>query len=97
LVAEALADARHHPKKRLHDNQLDWTRFTRGAQLEVMVRREPQAPVDGRQRCDERQRNNQPDKRREGGMMRGSTGLRGRGTGGWEVAAFQEEMQQSAR
>ncbi len=86
-MAEVLADARHHHEERLHNNQPQWTRCTRGAQQEAMVRQESEAPADGRHRRDERQRNNKPDKRHEGGTMRGSGALRGGGAGGGEAAA----------
>jgi hypothetical protein len=40
FVAEVLADARPHHKERLHDNQPEWTRCTRGAQQEGTAQRE---------------------------------------------------------
>jgi hypothetical protein len=91
LVAEALADARHCHKERLHDNQPEWMRGTRGAQ------QESEAPADGRrwhderqcnntarqetqEGCNERQRCNERQMRRQtggGGVTRGNT------TNGW--------------
>jgi hypothetical protein len=55
LVAEALADARCHHKERLHDNQPEWRRCTRGAQQEATAQQELEAPADGRHWHDERQ------------------------------------------
>ncbi len=54
----------------------------RGAQQEVtVVQQELEVPADRRQRRDEWQPNNQPDKRHKRGAMRGGS------AGGWEVVA----------
>jgi hypothetical protein len=91
-VAEELADMRRHHEERLHNNQPEWTRGTRGAQQEALVQQELGALADRRRQCDERQHNNQLEKRckrgtlRGGGAMRGNSAMRGKGAGGWEAA-----------
>ncbi len=44
-MAEALADARRRHEERVHDNQPEWTRGTRGAQEETTARRESESPA----------------------------------------------------
>ncbi len=85
-MVEALADARRHHKERLHNNQPEWTRGSRGAQQEAMARLELEVPLDRRRQHDERQHDNQPDKRCKGGAMRDGGAMRGRGAGRQQAA-----------
>ncbi len=48
VTSAVLADVRHCHEERLHDNQPEWTRGTRGAQQEAMVQQELEALTDGR-------------------------------------------------
>ncbi len=50
-----------------------------------------------RQQCDERQRDNQPDKRHKRGAMRGDGAMSSKGTGGQEAVACYEVTRQPAR
>ncbi len=86
-VAEALADARRHHEERLHDNQPEWMRGTRGVQPKGMAQQESEALADWRRWRDERQSDKQLDKRHERSAMRGGGAMRGRGAGRQEVAA----------
>jgi hypothetical protein len=85
-LAEVLADVRHLNEERLHNNQPEWTRGTRGMQPEAMAQRDLEAPAVGRHWRDERQGNNHLDKRHKRGAMSGSSAMRGRGAGRWEAA-----------
>ncbi len=54
MVAEALVDPKRCHEERLHDNQLEWTRGTIGAQQAATVQPELEVPADGKCWSDER-------------------------------------------
>ena len=56
------------------------------ANATALTRQEAEAPVDGRNQCDKRQHDNQPDKRDKRGVTRGGVATRGVGAGEREVS-----------